>query len=76
MLSNCGAGKDSWESLGQQGDYSSNTKGNQPWTFTGRTDAEADAPINLATWCKEMTHWKRPWCWEILNVGGEGGDRG
>ena len=30
----------------------------------------------LATWCEEMTHWKRPWCWERLKVGGEGGDRG
>ena len=20
----------------------------------------------LATWCKELTHWKRPWCWEKL----------
>ena len=20
----------------------------------------------LATWCKELTHWKRPWCWEGL----------
>ena len=19
----------------------------------------------LATWCEELTHWKRPWCWEI-----------
>ena len=18
----------------------------------------------LATWCKELTHWKRPWCWK------------
>ena len=18
----------------------------------------------LATWCKELVHWKRPWCWE------------
>ena len=18
----------------------------------------------LVTWCKEVTHWKRPWCWE------------
>ena len=26
----------------------------------------------LATWCKELTHWKRPWCWERLRVGGEG----
>ena len=30
----------------------------------------------LATWCKELTHWKRSWCWERLNVGGEGDDRG
>ena len=30
----------------------------------------------LATWCEELTHWKRPWCWEILRVGGEGDDRG
>ena len=22
-----------------------------------------------------MTHWKRPWCWERLRVGGEGGQR-
>ena len=29
-----------------------------------------------ATWCKEPTHWKRPWCWERLKVGGEGDDRG
>ena len=30
----------------------------------------------LVTWCKELTHLKRPWCWEILKVGGEGDDRG
>ena len=29
----------------------------------------------LATWCKERTHWKRPWCWERLKAGGEGDDR-
>ena len=28
------------------------------------------------TWCEELTHWKRPWCWERLKVGGEGNDRG
>ena len=22
----------------------------------------------LATWCKEPTHWKRPWCWERLRA--------
>ena len=30
----------------------------------------------LATWCEELTHLKRPWCWERLNVWGEGDDRG
>ena len=25
----------------------------------------------LATWCEELTHWKRPWCWERLKAGGE-----
>ena len=29
----------------------------------------------LATWCEELTHWKRPWCWERLRAGGEGHDR-
>ena len=28
-----------------------------------------------ATWCEELTHWKRPWCWERLKAGGEGKDR-
>ena len=30
----------------------------------------------LATWCGELTHLKRPWCWERLRAGGEGDDRG
>ena len=30
----------------------------------------------LVTWCEELSHWKRPWCWERLRAGGEGGDRG
>ena len=30
----------------------------------------------LATWCKEPTHWKRPWCWERLRAGREGVNRG
>ena len=30
----------------------------------------------LATWCEELTHCKRPWCWERLKAGGEGDDRG
>ena len=30
----------------------------------------------LATWYEELTHLKRPWCWERLKAGGEGDDRG
>ena len=26
----------------------------------------------LATWCKELTPWKRPWCWQRLRAGGNG----
>ena len=25
---------------------------------------------------EELTHWKRPWCWEALRAGGEGDNRG
>ena len=43
-------------------------KGNQSWIFIARTDAEADSNT-LATWCEQLTHWKRPdagkdWRWE------------
>ena len=30
----------------------------------------------LATSCGELTHWKRPWCWERLRAGGAGDNRG
>ena len=29
----------------------------------------------LATWYEELTHWKRPWCWERLKAAREGDDR-
>ena len=53
-----------------------NPKGNQSWIFTGRTDVEAETLILLATWCEELTHWKRSWFWERLKAGGEGDDIG
>ena len=34
--------------------------GNQSWIVIGRTDAEAETPNTLATWCVELTHLKRP----------------
>ena len=30
----------------------------------------------LATWCEEVTHWKRPWCWGRLKARREGDNRG
>ena len=73
MLLNCGVGKDSWESLGLQGNSTSPSKRKSVlnihwkdlyWMWNSNT---------LATWCEELTHWKRPWCWERLKV--EGDDR-
>ena len=29
----------------------------------------------FGTWCKELTHLKRPWCWERVKVGGDGDNR-
>ena len=51
-----------------------NTKGNQPWILAGRTDAEV--ANTLATWCEELTHWKRLWYWKGLEAGGEEDKRG
>ena len=53
-----------------------NSEGNQSWTFIGRTDAKAETPILWLPDAKELTHLKRPWCWERLRTGGEGDDRG
>ena len=53
-----------------------NPKGYQSWIFIGRTDAKAETPNILATWCKEVTHLKRPWIWDRLKEGGEGDNRG
>ena len=75
MLLNCGVGEDSWVSRGLPGDPTSILKEISPeyllenwcWIWNSNT---------FATWCKELTHWKRLWCWEGLGAGGEGDDRG
>ena len=67
---------DSWGSLGQQGDPISPSSRKltvnihwKDWCWSWSSDP-------LATWHKELTHLKRPWCWERLKAGGEGDDRG
>ena len=74
MLLNCGVGEDSrvpWTAR-----RSVHPKGNQSWIFTGRADAKAETPILWPPDVKELIHWKRPWYWEGLGVGGKGDDRG
>ena len=60
MLLNCGAGEDSWESLNCKEIKPVNPKGNQPWIFTGRTDAEAETPILQPPDVKSWLIWKEP----------------
>ena len=76
MLLNCGAGEDSWESLGLQGDPTNPSKRKsvlnihwKDWCWSWNTNISA-------IWCKELTHWKRSWCWERMKAGGEVDDRG
>ena len=76
MLLNFGAGEDSAESLGlQKGQTHQSLRKStlnihrKDWCWSWSSSA-------LATWCKELTHWKRPWCWQRLKAGGEEGDRG
>ena len=46
-------------------------KGNQSLIVIGSWSWNSNT---LATWCKELTRWKRPWCWERLKAGGRGDD--
>ena len=69
MLSNCGAGEDSWESLDCKDCKPVNPKGNQPWILIGRTDAEAETLILWPPDVKNWFIWKGPdagkdWRWE------------
>ena len=50
-------------------------KGNQSWLHW-KDWFWSWSSNTLATWCEELTHWKRPWCWERFKTGGEGNDRG
>ena len=53
-----------------------NTKGNQTLNIHCKDWCWRWSSNTLATWFEELTHWKRPWCWERLKAGGEGDDRG
>ena len=52
-------------------------KGNQSWIFIGiwKDWCWSWNSNTLVTWCKELTHLKRPWCWERQKAGEKGGNR-
>ena len=73
MLLNCGVGEDSESPFDCKEIQSVHPKGNQSWIFIGNWSWNSST---LATWWEEVTHLKRPWCWERLKTGGEGDVRG
>ena len=48
----------------------------QTWDFFGRKWYWSCNSSTLVISCEELTDWKRLWCWEGLEVEGEGNDRG
>ena len=59
MLFNCGAGEDSWESLGLQGDQTSQSYRQSILNIHWKDWCWSLSSNTLATWRKQPTHWKR-----------------
>ena len=76
MLLNWAAREDSWESLGLQGDQTSQSQRKPVLNIHWKDWCWSWNSSTLATWCEELTHWKRPWCWKRPKAGREGDDRG
>ena len=75
MLLICGVGEDSWESVELQGDPTSPSQRKSVLNIHWKDWCWSWNSNTLATWWEELTHLKRPWCWERLKAG-EGDDRG
>ena len=75
MLLNCVVGEDSWESLGLQGHQTSQSSRKSVLNIHWKDWCWSWSSA-LTTWCKELTHWKRFWYWEMLKADGEGDNRG
>ena len=72
---NC-AGEDSWEYLTLQGDQTSQSEMKSALNIHWKHWCWSWSSNTLATWCEELNHWKRSWCWESLRTGREGDNRG
>ena len=75
MLLNCGAGEDSWRVpwTARRSNQSILKEISPDYSLEGRMLSWNSN--TLAIWCEELTHWKRPWCWERLKAGRKGDDR-
>ena len=76
MLSNCGVGGGSWESLGlaRRSNRSILKEINPEYSLE-----QLMLKLKLQYFghlMRRATHWKRCWCWQRLRAGREGGDRG
>ena len=68
--------EDSWESRRLQCDPTSQFYRKSVLNIHWKVWCWSWSSNTLATWCEELTHWKRPWCWERLKAGGQGDNRG
>ena len=61
-------------SLGLQGDPTSQSKRKWIMNIQWKDWCWSWSSNILATWCEELTHWKRPWCWKDWRQEEEEGD--
>ena len=69
MLLTCGLGEDSWETIGLQGDQTSQSWRKSALNIHWKDWCWSWNSNTLATWCEKPTLWKRSWCWEWLKAG-------
>ena len=72
MVLNCGAGEDSrvpWTA--RRSNQSILKEINPQYSLEGLMLKQKFK--NSGTWCEELTHWKRSWCWKRLKAKGEEG---
>ena len=69
MLLNYGVEEDSWESLGQKGDQTSQFLRKSTLNIHWKGQCWSWSLNTSAIWCEKPTYWKRPWCWERLQAG-------
>ena len=60
--------EETWESLGQQGDQTSQSKMKTTWNIHWKDWCWSWNSNTVAMWWEESNHWKRPGCWERLKT--------